>query len=105
MKWFLTYNSLSGNDKIYLCLIPLNLCHDAHGDVDVLVRPEEISLSAGGMATVTDVDFYGHDSLYVLQSNDGEELLCRTAGAPDYRIGDRVDIQHSGATSVSFPKT
>ena len=25
MKWFLTYNGLSGNDKIYLCLIPLNL--------------------------------------------------------------------------------
>ena len=25
MKWFLTKNSLSGNDKIYLCLIPLNL--------------------------------------------------------------------------------
>ena len=25
MKWFLTYNSLSENDKIYLCLIPLNL--------------------------------------------------------------------------------
>ena len=57
------------------------------------------------MAIVTDVDFYGHDSLYVLQSNDGEELLCRSAGAPDYRIGDQVDIQHSGATSVSFPKT
>ena len=51
------------------------------------------------------VDFFGHDSLSVLQSNDGEELLCRSAGAPDYRIGDQVDIQHSGATSVSFPKT
>ena len=101
-------NTVSGvalGEKAETVFGSINLCHDAHGDVDVLVRPEEISLSAGGMATVTDVDFYGHDSLYVLQSNDGEELLCRSAGAPDYRIGDRVDIQHSGATSVSFPKT
>ena len=56
------------------------------------------------MATVIDVDFYGHDSLYVLQSNSGEELVCRSAGAPGHRIGDQVDIQHSGVTSVSFPK-
>ena len=82
----------------------INLCHDAHGDVDVLVRPEEISLSPGGMATVTEVDFYGHDSVYVLQSNNGEELVCRSAGAPEYRVGDQVDLQHSGITSVSFPK-
>ena len=82
----------------------INLCHDAHGDVDVLVRPEEISLCPGGMATVTDVDFYGHDSVYVLQSNNGEELVCRSAGAPEYRVGDQVDLQHSGITSVSFPK-
>ncbi len=83
----------------------INLCHDAHGDVDVLVRPEEISLTPGAMATVIEVDFYGHDSLYVLQSNDGAVLMCRTAGAPSYRIGDRVDIQHSGSTTVSFPQT
>ena len=82
----------------------INLCHDAHGDVDVLVRPEEISLCPGGMATVTEVDFYGHDSVYVLQSNNGEELVCRSAGAPEYRVGDQVDLQHSGITSVSFPK-
>ena len=82
----------------------INLCHDAHGDVDVLVRPEEISLCPGGMATVTEVDFDGHDSVYVLQSNNGEELVCRSAGAPEYRVGDQVDLQHSGITSVSFPK-
>ena len=82
----------------------INLCHDVHGDVDVLVRPEEISLCPGGMATVTEVDFYGHDSVYVLQSNNGEELVCRSAGAPEYRVGDQVDLQHSGITSVSFPK-
>ena len=82
----------------------INLCHDAHGDVDVLVRPEEISLCPGGMATVSEVDFYGHDSVYVLQSNNGEELVCRSAGAPEYRVGDQVDLQHSGITSVSFPK-
>lgn len=99
-----TVSGVASGEKVETVFGSINLCHDAHGDVDVLVRPEEISLSAGGMATVTDVDFYGHDSLYVLQSNDGEELLCRSAGAPDYRIGDRVDIQHSGATSVSFPK-
>ncbi|MBN39764.1 MAG: ABC transporter [Acidimicrobiaceae bacterium] len=82
----------------------IDLCHDAHGEVDVLVRPEEIALSAGSMATVIDVDFYGHDSLYVLQSNNGEALVCRSPGIPDHRIGDQVDIQHSGVTSVSFPK-
>ena len=99
-----TVSGVASGEKAETVFGSINLCHDAHGDVDVLVRPEEISLCPGGMATVTDVDFYGHDSLYVLQSNDGEELLCRSAGAPDYRIGDRVDIQHSGATSVSFPK-
>ena len=56
------------------------------------------------MATVLDVDFFGHDSLYVLQSNNGEELVCRSAGAPSHQIWYQVNIQHSGMTSVSFPK-
>ena len=80
----------------------INLCHDAHGPVDVLVRPEEISLTPGEMAVVTDIDFYGHDSIYELKSNDGSELICRTSGTSTFRIGDRVDIQHSGETTVSF---
>ena len=99
-----TVTGVASGNRAETAFGSITLCHDAHGAVDVLVRPEELSLSTGSMAIVIDVDFYGHDSLYVLQSNDGEELVCRSAGAPDHRIGDQVDIQHSGVTSVSFPK-
>jgi len=100
-----TVSGVASGRKAETALGPINLCHDAHGEVDVLIRPEEISLTDGAMATVQEVDFYGHDSLYVLKSNDGAELMCRSAGAPNYRIGDRVDIQHSGVTTVSFPQS
>lgn len=81
----------------------INLCHDAQGHVDVLVRPEEISLTIGDMAIIIRTDFFGHDSLYTLRTDEGHEFMCRSAGTPIHQIGDRVDIQHSGATTVSFP--
>ena len=82
----------------------INLCFEMSGPVDVLIRPEEILLEIGSDAEVICVDFFGHDTLYTLRTNDDEqELQCRTGGMPQYQVGDRVAIQHSGVRTVAFP--
>ena len=81
----------------------INLCHQAHGPVDVLIRPEEVNLIAGADAIVKRVDFFGHDTLYVVKPENQEELRCRAGGVPAFKVGDRVSIQHSGVATVSFP--
>ena len=82
----------------------MNLCHSAHGSVEVLVRPEEILLVEGSDAMITRVDYFGHDTVYEIQTSAGIELRCRRGGAPSHKAGDHVDVKHSGLTTVSFPR-
>jgi iron(III) transport system ATP-binding protein len=82
----------------------INLCFEMSGPVDVLIRPEEIMLEGGTDAEVTCVDFFGHDTLYTLRTNDdAQELQCRTGGMPRYQVGDWVAIKHSGVRTIAFP--
>ncbi len=83
----------------------INLCRQAHGPVDVLIRPEEVTLVDGAQAVVKRVDFFGHDTLYVVASEYEGELRCRTGGVPTFKVGDRVNVEHSGAVTVSFPSS
>ena len=81
---------------------PVNLHREARGRVDVLIRPEELSVVAGDSAEIGRVDFHGHDTLYSVALRDGTPLRARVNGAPRFRVGDRVDLVHSGATTVWF---
>ncbi len=82
----------------------INLCFDMKGPVDVLIRPEEIVIADGSEAEVVSIDFFGHDTLYTVRTNDDNQYLqCRTGGMPRHKVGDQVAIEHSGARTVAFP--
>ncbi len=83
---------------------PINLCFEMKGEVDVLIRPEEILMEAGDDAEIVAIDFFGHDTLYTFVTiNDGKSLQCRTGGMPRHSVGDRFSIKHSGVQTVAFP--
>ncbi|MDE0163090.1 MAG: ABC transporter ATP-binding protein [Acidimicrobiaceae bacterium] len=91
-------------DIAYTALGPMKLLSPLHGEVDVLLRPEELALTEGGSGTVERVEFFGHDTLYYIRSADGKVLRCRITGAPRFGIGADVDLCHSGERTVAFPR-
>ena len=90
----------------------LKLRSPARGDVDVLLRPEEVVLAAAGSssngtasAVVENIEFFGHDTLYYLRAPDGTTLRSRATGAPRFPLGADVEIAHSGTPTVAFAFT
>ena len=92
-------------DIAYTALGPMKLQSPMHGDVDVLLRPEELVLAEGSSGTVDHIEFFGHDTLYYIRDADGGVLRCRATGAPRFGIGSGVDICHSGVRTVAFPRS
>ena len=92
-------------DIAYTSMGPMKLQSPIHGEVDVLLRPEELALTEGSSGTVDHIEFFGHDTLYYIRSADGEVLRCRTTGAPRFGIGADVDLCHSGERTVAFPRS
>jgi iron(III) transport system ATP-binding protein len=74
----------------------------AEGPVAVLLRPEELRLTAGGDAVVELVEFYGHDTVYLVRTSDGLTLRARAGSAPSHRRGDTVTVSYAGAPAVSY---
>jgi iron(III) transport system ATP-binding protein len=79
------------------------------GKVDVLLRPEQLQLSAAGeqgvLARVADVTFYGHDaSVYLdIAGRDGRRnVVARVAGYAAPRPGAYVTLTVAGDV-VAFP--
>ena len=73
-----------------------------HGPVDVLLRPEELSLADGRGATVELVEFYGHDTVYVVHLDGGAEVRVRASSAPVHQRGDVVSVRFAGEPTVAF---
>jgi iron(III) transport system ATP-binding protein len=80
-------------------------------EVQVLVRPEQVSLSydpAEGTeaATVRTVEYYGHDVRYEVQFPDGTVLAARTHSTELYQRGDTVypsfQSHQRDSTSAAF---
>ena len=90
-------------DIAYTVMGPMKLQSPLHGEVDVLLRPEELTLTEGNSGTVDHIEFFGHDTLYYIRRRDGDVLRCRTTGAPRFGIGSGVDLCHSGVRTVAFP--
>ncbi|CAN5265397.1 ABC transporter ATP-binding protein [soil metagenome] len=72
------------------------------GDVDVLVRPEDVVVREGGDARVTDVEFYGHDAVYVVRPHAGPTVRARILTRPRFVPGDQVALDYSGAPTVAY---
>ncbi|HUH06560.1 MAG TPA: ABC transporter ATP-binding protein [Egibacteraceae bacterium] len=74
------------------------------GSVDVMLRPEYLTLSPGGDSVVDTVEYYGHDALYLVTPPTGPSpVRARVLAAPSFRTGDRVTISYSGGQAVGFP--
>lgn len=91
-------------DIAYTSMGPMKLQAPLHGEVDVLLRPEELALTEGRSGTVDHIEFFGHDTLYYIRAAGGGVLRCRATGAPRFGIGSGVDICHSGVRTVAFAR-
>ncbi|HEX2051247.1 MAG TPA: ABC transporter ATP-binding protein [Actinomycetota bacterium] len=80
------------------------LVRDVPGPVDVMVRPEHVVVDAGDEATVERVEFYGHDSVYVVRPDGGAPLRARVLATPSFAAGDRVRLSHAGRPSAGYAR-
>jgi iron(III) transport system ATP-binding protein len=74
------------------------------GDVDVLLRPEQLRVSAGAAATIDSVQYFGHDAVYLTRLAGGAALRVRVLDVPEFRPGDTVDLHYVGGATVGYPR-
>ena len=99
-------NFLAGSavgDKADTAVGPVPLCDERHGEVDVLVRPEQLAVSAGRQAVVERVEYYGHDAVYLVRPDGGPLVRVRVMATPRFGGGDRVDVRYVGDATVAYP--
>ncbi len=89
-------------DKAETCIGPVPLDRDHSGDVEVMVRPEQVGIYAGDDGTVEHVEFYGHDSIYLVALDRGEVVRSRVLTTPEFRAGDRVALGFTGRPAIAF---
>ena len=77
------------------------LVESAQGAVDVLIRPEDLSLSAGDGATVLRTEYYGHDMMVTVEVA-GTELTVRTTARNLSTPGDIVEVTYRGEAATAF---
>lgn len=82
------------------------LAEPAHGDVEVLVRPEDLEVFDAVVddqsAEVELVEFYGHDTVYVVRLADGTRLRARESSAPAFGRGQPVSVRYAGAPTHAY---
>jgi len=74
----------------------------ADGNVDLLLRPEQLDVTAGGTGKVELVEYYGHDAR-VLVAVDGQVLAIRSEPTTELRRGDPVSVSFIGTDASAFP--
>jgi iron(III) transport system ATP-binding protein len=74
----------------------------ADGPVTVLLRPEDLRVSAGGEATVELTEFFGHDTVYLVRTSSGVALRVRAGAAPVHRRGDAVTVRYEGGPVIAY---
>jgi iron(III) transport system ATP-binding protein len=72
--------------------------------VAAVIRPESLQVTADarGDATVTGIEYFGHDQLVHVRLADGTSLRARRGPILDLHRGDRVDVAVLGPI-VTFP--
>ena len=67
----------------------------------VLVRPEHMRITPGGTATVTLVEYYGHDSVILVDTGAGGAVRVRTMFTTLQR-GDAVSVSYDGPPTAVY---
>ena len=99
-------NFLAGTadgDKAETQIGPIPLLRRLDGEVEVMVRPEYITVVAGEDATIEKIEFYGHDSIYLVQPDGQPALKARVLSTPEFRVGQRVALSYGGGAAPAYP--
>ncbi len=77
---------------------------DYSGSVQVMIRPENLSLATetGIPAVVVADEYFGHDQMITVRLDDGTVLKVRDLPGRDVTLGDRVGVSLRGGVVV-FP--
>ncbi len=76
------------------------------GRGDVVVRPEQLSLSAGGTSTVVAVHYVGADTRYEIAVPElSSTVVVRCPGPPLHREGHAVTVTFADAVTHAWPDT
>jgi len=92
----------AGGTSVATAVGRMALRSPAEGPVEVLVRPEALELRPGGDGVVEVVEYYGHDTMYVL-ALAGMVLRARAPGVPRLRRGDGVAVAYRGGAALAWP--
>jgi len=97
---------VASGDSAATALGPIPLDNPAHGEVSVLVRPEDLALDTpsddGVSVTVERREYYGHDTVYAVRVLEGPAARVRAAAAPRFRPGDAAGLRYTGPPTVAF---
>jgi len=75
------------------------------GPAQILVRPEECRLELDGDARVELVEYYGHDTVYVVGLSGGNRMRVRESSAPRAARGDAVSVVFTGGPTLAYTGT
>ena len=83
----------------------VGVAQEIEGEVDVLVRPESVTVGTHRDdgehdGIVVDRVFYGHDQLVTVELADGLRVRSRSMGFPAWHPGDRLRVRLSGPVTV-----
>ena len=71
------------------------------GSVDVVVRPEQLSIRAGGDGEVQSIEYYGHDSM-IFVTIGNEQLRVRCGPSTSFVRGDQVHVTFNSDQALAF---
>ena len=82
---------------------------DVEGTCEVLLRPEDLSLcppdergDACRPVSVELVEYYGHDTVYLVTLDDGTRVRVREVSVPRFERGDAATVRTNGQAAVAF---
>jgi iron(III) transport system ATP-binding protein len=83
---------------------PVPLSQSFDGEVDVLLRPEHVSVTENesGNGVVSNVEYFGHDHMVQVDLDSGGRVAARISGNPRVRRGQRVVLASDGSACLAF---
>ncbi len=86
----------------------VDLRSDVEGSCEVLLRPEDLTLdtsepdASAKPVHVELVEYYGHDTVYLVTLDDGTRVRVREVSVPRFDRGDVASIRTTGRAAVAF---